>query len=227
MHSVGNRRIRRPVAVAAFLTVVVAACGSSSTVDIQSLGLGVEADIQAGSRLELAVPLQPDTTIQVAFAPAGVTAAISEAADGDSLLLSVAVDADTPRGAYNLALLVDQDGESYEVGWPFEVVEPVGTATTVAGSVEAVLTVESPQVGDVISSPIAVRGTSSTGQVGYLLAGSDDTVLAEGTIDVLDETFSVTVDFVNTCCTEMRLEVFHPNEGGLSLTIPLTHPESG
>ena len=224
---IGNGQMRRRVAAAAALAVMLAACGSSSTVDLESLGLMIEADIQAGSRFEVVVPARPDTTIEVVSAPPGVTASITEASGGESIVLSVAVENDTPRGAYNLALRVVQDGDEYELGWPFEVVEPAGTATTLPGSVEALLTVDAPQVGVVFPSPSVISGQSSTDTVGYLLTGGGDVVLAEGTIDVVDGAFSSELEFVNTCCIEMSLEVFHLDEGGLSLTVPVAYPESG
>jgi hypothetical protein len=52
-------------------------------------------------------------------------------------------------------------------------------------------------------------------------------VLADGTIDVIDGKFSAVVEFTNTCCIEMMLEVFQTDEGGLSVTVPLAYPESG
>ena len=224
---VGNGRLGRRVAAAAGLAVMLTACGSTSTVDLESLGLMIEADIQAGSRFEVAVPASPNTTIEVVEAPPGVTASISETAGGESILLSVVVENDTPRGAYNLALRVVQDGDEFELGWPFEVVEPAGTATTLPGSVEALLTVDAPQVGDVFRSPSVISGMSSTDTVGYLLKGAGVVVLAEGTIDVVEGAFSAELEFVNTCCIEMRLEVFHLDEGGLSLTVFVAYPESG
>lgn len=225
MAPIGNLGSGRWLVAAAF-TLVVAACGSSSAVDIQSLGLDVEADIQAGARFELALPVQPGTTIELVSAPPGVTASLSEAGGG-SLLLSVAVDADTPRGAYNLALRVDQDGDTHELGWPFEVVDPSTTLTTAPGTVDVLLTVDSPRPGDVVGSPATISGSSSTGQVGYTLTGGGDVVLAEGTIDVVDGFFSETIQFDNTCCIELALEVFHPSPNGTRLTIPITYPESG
>lgn len=211
--------LSRTVLAAAVL--VLAACGSSSTVDVESLGLGVDTQIQAGQQFVLTVPAQPDTTIDVVSTPAGVTASIAEA-DG-TVTLVVNVEFDTPRGDYNLALLVDQDGEETELGWPFEVIEPDSSEP---GSNESELAVTSPQVGAVVTSPVTIAGSSSAGMVAYLLTAGGDTILAEGTTDVVDGAFSVTVEFENTCCIEMTLEVFHVDEGGLSRTIPLTYPET-
>lgn len=131
---------RRPILgwIAAIWAVVllVGACASSSTVDLASLGLDIDTDIQAGSQFEVAVPIQSGTTITVASAPPGVTASISETAGGESILLSVAVDAGTPRGAYRLALFVVRGEEEYQLGWPFDVVDGAATATTASGPVE-------------------------------------------------------------------------------------------
>jgi len=93
---------RLSAAVVVF-ALVAGACGSATTVDRESLGLMIEADIQAGTRFEVSVPNNSDFSIEVASAPAGVTASISETADGETLLLSVEVGADTPRGAYDPA----------------------------------------------------------------------------------------------------------------------------
>lgn len=216
----------RRIAVAAALTVLVGACGSSSTVDIQSLGLDVGAEIQAGQQFELSVPVEPDTTIELVSAPPGVTASLTEAADGKSVRLALDVDADTPRGAYNVALRVDKDGKEYELGWPFDVVEGGGTASTVAGSWAGLLTVDTPGVGDVFASPSAIAGESSSSTVTYVLSAGD-MVLAEGTIDVVDGAYSTLVEFTNTCCIEMTLEVRHPGEGEAILSIPVAYPESG
>ncbi|MDH3539456.1 MAG: hypothetical protein OEP52_05645 [Acidimicrobiia bacterium] len=220
---VNSERRRRYVA-AAVLVLVAGACGSSSTVDRESLGLMIEADIQAGSRFEVSVPMQPDTAIEVVSAPAGVTASISEAADGGALLLSVAVDADTPRGAYNLGLLATQDGEEHLIGWPFDVVDAGSTATTQPGSVVGLLTLDTPQVDELFPSPSILSGAAPTPTVDYRLTAGG-WVLAEGTIDVIDGEFSAVVEFTNSCCVDMTLEVF--NDGGLSLTIPVAYPEAG
>jgi hypothetical protein len=213
-------------AAAAALVLVVAGCGgsSSSDVNLESLGLAIEADIQAGARFGVAVPAPPDTTIEVALAPPGVAASMSEAGDG-SLWLEVVVDAGTPRGGYALALDVVQDGEAYEVAWPFDVTEATGVATTEPGSVAALLSVDVPEPGATFPSPSTVRGQASTPTVDYLLVGGADIVLAEGTTDVVDGEFEAEVAFTNTCCVEMRLEVYLP--GGSYLTIPVTYPESG
>jgi hypothetical protein len=52
-------------------------------------------------------------------------------------------------------------------------------------------------------------------------------VLAEGTTDVIAGAFSTTLEFTNTCCIEMVLEVFQPGDDGLATTIPVAYPESG
>lgn len=116
--------VRRAVGLAllAVLPVVGGAC-SSSTPDLESIGLAVETGIQAGTTLELGFPVATDTTVRVASAPAGITASVVTS-DGQGLnILRVDVDADTPRGSYNLGLGVVQDGTETVVSWPFEVVD--------------------------------------------------------------------------------------------------------
>lgn len=217
----------RRFAAAAVLALLAGACGSSSTVDRESLGLLIEADIQAGTRFEISVPKQPDTSIEVVSAPDGVTASVSEAAGSGTILLSVAIDADAPRGAYNLGLQATRDGEEFLIDWPFDVVDGGSTATIQPGSVEARLTVDTPLVGEVFPSSSVISGEASSSTVGYLLSAGGDIVLAEGTIDVIDGEFSAVVEFTNACCIEMTLKVFQTNEGGLSVTVPVAYPESG
>lgn len=107
-----------------------------------------------------------------------------------------------------------------------DVVEQSETATTMAGSVEASLTVATPEIGGVFASPSSVTGESSSPTVDYELSAGG-MVLAEGTIDVTDGKFSTMVEFTNTCCIEMMLEVTQPGDGGLTLTIPVAYPEPG
>ena len=213
------------------LALLMGACGSTESVTIESLGLSVEVDIQAGSEFELAFPLDQDTSIGVVSAPPGVTATITEASNGESMLLAVAVDAATPRGAYNLALLATRNGEDYELGWPFDVVEPVGAAsptdpvaTTQPGVVGALLTVDSPLPGAVFTSSSTLRGETSSPTVGYRL-NAGDIVLAEGTAFTVDGTYATTIEFASPCCIEMLLEVYQLDRDGLSVQVPLTYPE--
>ena len=224
-------RLRLVAVTVTTLALLVGACGSTESVTIEDLGMSVEIDIQAGSEFELAFPLDHDTDISVASAPPGVTATITEAPNGESILLAVAVASDTPRGAYNLALLATRNGEDYELGWPFDVVEPVGAAsptdpvaTTQPGVVDALLTVDAPMPGAVFTSRSTLRGETSSPTVGYRLNGGD-MVLAEGTASAVDGTYAVTVEFTNTCCIEMLLEVFQLDPDGLSVQVPLTYPE--
>ena len=220
------------VFVATTLALVVGGCASTESVDLEELGLAMEVDIQAGSRFEVAVPLDPDTAISVAAAPRGVTAAISAAPDGESMLLSVAVDSETPRGAYNLALLVIRHGDEHELGWPFSVVEAGAasatepTATTQPASVDVLLTVASPAPGDLFTNASIVRGETSSSTVGLRLTAGD-IVLAEELIAAVDGGYETAVEFTNTCCIEMMLEVFHPDSDGLGVSIPLAYPEPG
>jgi hypothetical protein len=118
----------RSAAVAvATLGALAGACTTASAepIDLETLGLSIQANIQAGSSFEAVVPNDPATSVEVISAPPGVTANISETPDGTSIRLSISVDADTPRGLYNLGLRAERDGESFELGWPFEVVEAV------------------------------------------------------------------------------------------------------
>ena len=204
---------------------MLAACGAATGVDLEDLGLAVEADIQAGADFELVVPAQTGTTIEVVLAPPGVVASISDVSGGESIRLAVAVDPDTPRGAYNLALRVVKDGEEYEFGWPFEVIDGM-TETTQPGSTGALLTVISPQIGDLFPSPSVLSGRSSSSTVDYTLAAGS-LVLADGTVEVIDGAFSVTLEFTNACCIEMVIEVFQPGDDGLAVTIPVAYPEEG
>lgn len=145
---------RRALAAVVVFAVLAVACSSSEPLDIESLNLAIETDIQAGATFEVAVPATEGVELSVVAAPVGVTATLTDAGES-MMLLRVAVDADTPRGAYNLTLLAARDGEDYEVGWPFEVVDPAGAtptsgpvATTQAAMVDELLVVDSPQVGD-------------------------------------------------------------------------------
>lgn len=108
------------------MAVFVVACGGADTepVALETLGLAIETDIQAGSTFEVTVPAGEDTSVVVASVPAGVTASISEDPIGDSMILRVAVEPDTPRGDYIVLLRAERDGEGAELEWPFGVVEP-------------------------------------------------------------------------------------------------------
>lgn len=116
---------RSVLAAIAVFAVLTAACSSSEPLDIESLNLAVGTEIQAGATFEVAVPATEGVELSVVAAPPGVTAELTGAGE-EMLLLRVAVDADTPRGAYNLALLAMRDGDRYELGWPFDVVDPGG-----------------------------------------------------------------------------------------------------
>lgn len=223
---------RRSLVAVAVSAVFLAACSSTDAPDIESLNLAISADIQAGTTFEVVVPATTDTVISVVSAPPGVTADITEVPQ-DMIRLEVAVDADTPRGAYNLALMAVRDGESYELGWPFEVVEPDATApsnggvdTTQPSEVDAFLVVDTPQPGDVFVDESFISGRSSTSFVGYrLLAGGE--AIAQGSLETANGAFDVKLGgWINDCCIEMLLEVFHVNDNGLTVTIPVAYPES-
>lgn len=116
----------RSLVVIAGLVLMATSCTSAAEPDIESLGLAIKADIQAGTTFDAVVPVDRDTDITLIAAPPGVDATVERTSDGDSVMVSLAIDDDTPRGAYALALRVIQNGETYELGWPFEVVEPLG-----------------------------------------------------------------------------------------------------
>ena len=112
---------RWPIAVitAIALAVLVGACSAPAPVGLEELGLMIEADIQAGSSFEVVVPKVADTTVSVVSAPPGVSAAIGDVPSGGSMLLSVAVDPDTPDEASLLtegASLIDQTAGLIEEG---------------------------------------------------------------------------------------------------------------
>jgi len=233
MYSTKPMNVGRLVAVVlASFAILAVACSSSEAPDIESLGLAMTVDIQAGATFDVTVPATADTDLSVVSAPPGVTAKLTEDAEDGTIRLKVAVDEDTPRGAYNLALLAVRNGERYELGWPFEVIEPVGAApttvpvaTTQPSGVEALLVVDTPQVGDVFPSLSLISGRTSTELVGYrLFAGGQ--LIAQGPLEASLGQFEVSLGFDNTCCTEMLLEVFHLNDNGLLVSIPLTYPES-
>ena len=117
---------RTATLAATALIVLAAACSSADAPDLESIGLAVETDIQAGSTFEVTVPRQADTSVSVATMPPGVTAAFTPGAADDTIKLTVNVEFDVPRGEYDLGLSVVRDGEEYTVGWPFEVTEPGG-----------------------------------------------------------------------------------------------------
>lgn len=219
---------RRALVVFAASAVLMTACSSSEGVDIESLGLDMSVDIQAGSSIEISVPETAGVDLTVVSAPPGVTAELADGSAG-MMLLTVAVDEDTPRGAYNLALLAVRDGERFELGWPFEVVEPDAAngpvATTMPAIVDEMLVVATPQPGDVFADLSLISGVSSESFIGYrLLAGG--VPVAQGSLETSNGAFDVKLGFINDCCTEMLLEVFHIHDNGLLLSIPLIYPES-
>jgi len=209
--------------------VLASACSASSAPDLESLGLAIETDIQAGATFEVTVPKQPNMTVSVKTTPAGVTAAITDGPTQDMLRLTVHVEFDTPRGDYNLGLSAIRDGEEFLVGWPFTVTEPESptpttTRATTQPPTEAVLTVVSPQPGDLMVSSDNVTGFSSTELVGYRLSAGG-TVLDEGTLTAVDGYFESPIVFTNTCCIEMLLEVFSLDAERITVAIPLSYPE--
>lgn len=97
------------------------------------------------------------------------------------------------------------------------------TETTQPAIDEALLTVDSPQVGSVFVSGDVVAGETTSATVEWRLTAGGDQVLAGGTATAVEGTFSAVVEFTNTCCIEMLLEV--TGEPGLTLSIPLAYPE--
>lgn len=99
--------------------------------------------------------------------------------------------------------------------------------STLQAALEHQLVVVSPQVGDVVTGPLVIEGETTAQQVGYRLFGAG-MALAEGTIAVDGEgRFSTRVEFTNTCCIEMTLEVFDTEPDiGLGVSIPLAYPET-
>ncbi len=108
---------------------------------------------------------------------------------------------------------------------PSDPSDPLAPSSAPATVVQE-LTVDSPLPGEVFPSPSTIRGTSSTEWISFRLTASG-LPLIEGTMPVDDDgTFAFTVDFENTCCIEMLLEVFQRTEGGLAVEIPVAYPEN-
>lgn len=114
---------------------------------------------------------------------------------------------------------------------------PVTTTTTTPDPIKRdLIEVRSPTAGDVVTSPLVVTGESNTFEatVSYRLSAGG-TVLEEGFITGGGSgewaPFEITIEFENTCCTEMLLEVFENSAKDGSeinkVTIPLTFPETG
>ena len=99
--------------------------------------------------------------------------------------------------------------------------------TTLPATVDQVLVIASPEVGALVTSPLTITGTATASEVGYRVLGAGS-LLAEGTLAAgSDGAFSTTMEFTNTCCIELTLEVFDSEPGGLTVSIPLTYPEPG
>lgn len=111
------------IAVAVLTLALALGSCASGVPDIESIGLSIEASIQAGEVFEVTVPAQSDTTLSVESAPAGVIATITTGSEPQTNLLRVEVADDTPRGSYNLGIAIAHDGETTVVSWPFDVVD--------------------------------------------------------------------------------------------------------
>jgi uncharacterized protein YfaS (alpha-2-macroglobulin family) len=86
--------------------------------------MGLETDpFQAGTDFEFTFLAPDEVSLELASAPTGVEAQLLPTADEGYYQLTVSVAADTPRGAYNLGITVEEDGEETLLGWPFDVVD--------------------------------------------------------------------------------------------------------
>lgn len=103
--------------------------------------------------------------------------------------------------------------------------EPV---TRVEEPLESFIEISSPNSGDLVTSPLVITGEGTASEVAYRLSAGGST-LAAGTITPEGGDFAVTVDFTNTCCIEMLLEVFDPivdPSETFRIGIPLSYPEA-
>lgn len=118
-----RRWLSRRVALLIALTLVLSACSSNTTHDLESIGMGLETDLQAGTEFEFTFLAPNEVVLEVASAPTGVDARLEPTSDDGYYQLTVSVAADTPRGAYNLGISVEENGERIPLGWPFDVVD--------------------------------------------------------------------------------------------------------
>ena len=86
--------------------------------------MSIETDpFQAGTEFEFTFLAPDEASLELASAPAGVEAQLLPTADESYYRLTISVAADTPRGAYNLGIIVEEDGDRTLLGWPFDVVD--------------------------------------------------------------------------------------------------------
>jgi hypothetical protein len=119
----GLSRVRMGKLIASLgLAMLLAGCSNTEPADLESLGLAIAADVQAGERFEVTVAKDPEISITGVSAPPGVTAVASEP-DDQTLTLTVDVDVETAPGTYNVILRTDRSGTGAELEWPFDVIE--------------------------------------------------------------------------------------------------------
>lgn len=116
----GRRRLVSAVVITCLLSLV--GCAEEPPT-LESIGLSITTDLEAGTTFEVAFPVQEDTELQVLSAPPGITASIGMGRGAAMRLLRVVIDRDTPRGEYNLGISVVRGGTETVLGWPFEVVD--------------------------------------------------------------------------------------------------------
>ena len=85
--------------------------------------MAVDTELQAGTEFVFTFLAPYEVSLQVALAPTGVEAQLQPTTGEGYYQLTVFVAADTPRGAYNLGITVEEDGETTLLGWPFDVVD--------------------------------------------------------------------------------------------------------
>ena len=81
------------------VAVLVGACSNAESANLESLGLAVAADVQAGEPFEVTAAKDAGISITSVSAPSGVTAVVSEP-DEETVTLAVEVDPETPAGTY-------------------------------------------------------------------------------------------------------------------------------
>ncbi len=119
-----SNSLNKLLALLAAALLVGACSNGSEPPSLQSLGLDVSAQIQAGNSFSLTVPMTAEMELTVGAAPSGVDATVERNLVTNDVTVHLAVAEDVPRGAYELPLTVVSQGDSYELNWPFSVVDP-------------------------------------------------------------------------------------------------------
>lgn len=117
--------------VFAALVIACAGCGGGGDEDGSSVDLDVlnplvtDVDLEPGASYEITFePRRGGLEIVVDEAPSGVTASIEPGPTEQTMILAVDVAGDiTARGAINIVLAVDEQGEMTLVPWPFNLVD--------------------------------------------------------------------------------------------------------